>query len=82
MQDIIFTIKEYEHSHKLVQDRIHELNAQISKSKSCKEDSGTKGLLERRCIMYMELWDIEYALREMREYVTVLSAPEVEQRVV
>lgn len=69
MQDITLTIKEYKASRELLQERIHELNAEIAKKPVGKEDSSTKRLHERRMKLYTELWDIEYAIREMQEYL-------------
>lgn len=79
MQDIEYTVNEYEESRAIIKNRIHELNAQINKSASCKEDSSVKRLLERRSIMYTQLWDIEYAIRELRDYLCVTIELEVNQ---
>ncbi len=82
MQDIRLTLEEYEKSRKPIQSRIHELNAMISKRLPCKDDSGVRGLLERRTTLYSELWTIEHGIREMRDYIfNIQSAREVNKKV-
>lgn len=81
MQDIKHTIMEYETSHRQIKARIHELGEQMSKCRSRRQDSALKQLCERRVKLYAALWDIEFALREMREYVVALSGQEVNERV-
>lgn len=79
MQDIKNSIEEYRESRECLQRRIHELNALIGKSSPCKENSSLKKLLERRYTLYTELWDIEYAIRELGEYLCLTHGLEVMQ---
>lgn len=81
MQDMRFTVSEYQRSREQIQGRIHELNALINKSKPSKEDSAAKRLTERRSQLYTELWDIEYAIREMLEYLHQQCNEEVSKKV-
>lgn len=81
MQDIEGTIAEYEESHSKLRGHIHELNEQIGSSKPCKEDSRIRSLLERRSLMYTQLWDIEFAIRSLHEYLIVTNEAGVNKRV-
>lgn len=81
MQDIKHTIIEYESSHEQIKARIHELGEQIMNCRGCRHDSSLKILSERRNKLYYALWDIEFALHEMREYVCTLDGLEVNAKV-
>lgn len=81
MQDFESTIREYETSHEQIKTRIRELGEQMAKCRSHRQDSTLKQLSERRSKLYTSLWDIEYALREMREYVRPPDNQEVNERV-
>lgn len=81
MQDIRHTITEYEESHAKIQGRIRELNARISKHAKCPEYSSLNNLIERRGILYTQLWDLEYAIRELKDYIRAGNVSEVKQKV-
>lgn len=81
MQNIQNTIKEYEASHAQIKSRIRELGEQIAGCCSRRHDSVLKQLSERRSKLYTALWDIEFALRELREYVRALDGQEVNEKV-
>lgn len=81
MQDMQSTVNEYQQSREQIQSRIHELNTLINKSRPSKEDSASKRLTERRSQLYTELWDIEYAIREMLEYLHTQRKREVAKKV-
>lgn len=81
MQDIKYTIKEYEESHRQIKARIHDLGEHMAHCRGRRNDSALKQLCERRSKLYAALWDIEFALREMREYVGALSGQEVNEQV-
>lgn len=81
MQDLIHTISEYEESRAKIQERIQHLNAQISSRTPHGENFSLKSLLERRGILYTQLWDLEYAIREMGGYVRAITTTEVNQKV-
>lgn len=73
MQSIALTVEEYKQSRESLQRRIRELSAEIGKRQSKPEDSPTKQLHERRMKLYTQLWDIEYAIREMQEYLNMMQ---------
>ncbi|WRS27255.1 hypothetical protein U6B65_13130 [Oscillospiraceae bacterium MB08-C2-2] len=63
MQD---TIEEYEASCRSVQQRIHQLNEKIA---ACPVGTTQKLLISRRARLYLCLWDMQYAIREMAAYI-------------
>jgi len=66
MQDIAITIKEYKSSCEKVRKRIEQLTAQIDNAR--RGDLPLKELMDRRCLLYTELADMQYAVKCMEEY--------------
>lgn|GEM_PF-2153138 len=65
MDDIYETIRQYEHSRDMVEQRLRELNAQLAR---CVASALPSGLVERRMFLYIELAELTGAIREMEEY--------------
>ncbi len=65
------TIVEYKRSRQMLRDRIHELNRQIfcTTQSSHAPGGGLKPLAERRQQLYAMLWDLDYGIGQMQEYV-------------
>lgn len=64
MHDIKTTICEYEQSRAVLKGRIDELSREIGEAPG----NDAKHLLGRRYALYVELWDCEYAMRQLRDY--------------
>lgn len=73
MNDMKSTIRDYEDTRKGLKIRIDELNREINEAAK-KGGVLYKHLLGRRYTLYMELWNVDDALRQMKEYVALQDA--------
>ena len=77
MEDIRNTIRSYENECEAIKMRINELHRKIARAGG----ENAVNLCTRRYILYTELWDMEFAIREMREYAESMESREMHEYV-
>jgi len=68
MESMSHTIAQYEHG----SQKLRILSAEIDKAR--KAGAPTKGLLDRRYLLYTELTDMEYSLGCMKDYARSIDS--------